>query len=90
MLLLAIYPNQSTFLHQIVLRTPEIDKSKYTTQLRSLLEPSVEFIDKEVTGKKDEVQIQVPILPNLQEKSPFQLINSADLLALSDVMQEYV
>ena len=46
----------------------------------------MEFIDKEVTGKKEEVQIQVPILLNLQEKSPFQLIVSADLLALSDVM----
>ena len=50
------------------------------------MEPSVEFIDKEITGKKDEVQIQVPILPNLHEKSPFQLIVSAELLALSDVM----
>ena len=54
------------------------------------MEPSVEFIDKQITGKTDEVQIQVPILQNLQGKSPFQLINSADLLALSDIMQEYV
>ena len=86
MLLFGVYPNQSTFLHEIALKTPETDKSKYTTQLRLLLEPSVEFVDKEITGKKDEVQIKVPILHNLQDKTPFQLIVSADLLALSDVM----
>ena len=54
------------------------------------MEPSEEFVDKDITGKKDEVQFQVPILPNLNNKTPFQLMNIEDLLALSDIIQEYV
>ena len=50
------------------------------------MEPSVEFVDKEITGKKDEVKILAPILQNFQEKTPFQLIVSAELLALSDII----
>ena len=64
MLLLSLYPDQSTFLHDIASKSPENDKSKYAAQLKSLLKPSETFVSKEITGKKDEVQFPVPMIPN--------------------------
>ena len=55
LLLLSIYPDQSTFLHQIASKSPETDKSKYAAQLKALLEPSEAFTAPDITGMKEEV-----------------------------------
>ena len=54
------------------------------------MEPSEAFEDIKITGKKEEIQFQVPIIPNLHDKSPFQIMNNEKLMALSDIILQYV
>ena len=62
MIMLGIYPNQSTVLHLIASKTEQENESRSVDQLKWLLEPEQDPSDIEVTEKEGVDTFKVPII----------------------------
>ena len=90
LLLLNIYPNQSTALHLIASETREATEPKAVELLKSLLEPYQEPSDSEVAEIEGDELFKVPIIHDANGMTPFRQMNKKKLKSLSDVMMFYM
>ena len=86
LVLLSIFPNQSTALHLIASKTTQATETKSVQQLKSLLAPDQEPGDSEDTENEGADLFKIPIILDANGISPFRQMNQDNLKPLSDFM----